>query len=90
MPAEAQRLIMQTCESVVSGEQIKLAMNPDCRVDLSPWDPVKVLREIAASPGMKQELTYWMSQLRLKIQLFELEASAASAMHRRVLDNAPR
>lgn len=90
VPAEAQRLIMNTCESVVPGEQIRLAMNPDCHVDLSPWDAVEVLGEIAASPGMKQELTYWMSQLRLKIQLFELEADAASAMRRRVLDSAPR
>ncbi len=90
VPAEAQRLIMDTCESVVSGEQIRLAMNPNCRVDLSPWDAVRVLREIAESPGMKQELTYWMSQLRVKIQLFELEADAASAMRRRVLDSELR
>ena len=90
VPAEAQRLVMETCESVATGDQIGLVMSPDCHVDLSPWDPAKVLREIAASPGMKQELTYWMSQLRLKIQLFELEADAASAMRRRVLDNALR
>jgi hypothetical protein len=90
VPAEAQRLIMQACETVASGERIGLVMHPDCQVDLLPWDPVKVLNEIAASPGIKQELTYWMSQLRLKIQLFELEADAANAMRRRVLDGEPR
>lgn len=90
VPAEAQRAVMGECEYVASGDQLKLTMKPDCRPDLSAWDPVAVLREIVGAPGIKGDLTLWTSQLRLKIQLFALETGAAAQMRSEVLAGAAR
>jgi hypothetical protein len=89
IPAEAQRRVMGACEQVGAGETLGLVMNPDCRPDLADWDSVAVLREIVESPGIKRDLTLWMSQLRLKIQLFALEADIAEEMRARLLGQPP-
>ncbi len=90
IPAEAQRRIMDTCEHVAPGERIGLRMEPDCRPDLADWNMVAVLQEIVRSPGIKGDLTLSMSQLRLKIQLFTLQADAAAKMRGPVLGQAAR
>ena len=90
IPAEAQRRVMDTCEHVAPGERLDLTMDPDCRPDLAPWNPVEVLQEIARSPGIRGDLTLGMSQLRLKIQLFTLQADAAAAMRAQVLGQPGR
>ena len=90
IPAEAQRRVMDTCEHVAPGERIDLAMDPDCRPDLAPWNPVAVLKDIVQSPGIRGDLTLGMSQLRLKIQLFTLQADAAAKMRELVLAQSMR
>ena len=90
IPAEAQRRVMDTCEHVAPGERLDLKMETDCRPDLAPWNPVEVLQEIVRSPGIKGDLTLSMSQLRLKIQLFTLQADAASKMREQILGQPAR
>ena len=90
IPAEAQRRVMDTCEHVAAGERIDLRMEPDCRPDLSEWNTVAVLEEIVRSPNIRGDLTLSMSQLRLKIQLFTLQADAAATMRARVLGQPGR
>jgi hypothetical protein len=84
IPAEAQRRIMGTCETLLGTGFSELVLRPDCRVDLSPWDTRAILAEIAASPGMHEDLTFWMSQLRLKIELYRDQISVARKMRVRV------
>jgi hypothetical protein len=84
IPAEAQRRIMGTCETLLGTGFSELVLRPDCRVDLSPWDVRAILAEIAASPGMHEDLTFWMSQLRLKIELYRDQISVARKMRLRV------
>jgi len=90
IPAEAQRRVMDTCERVAPGERIDLTMDPDCRPDLAPWNTVAVLQEIVQSPGIRGDLTLSMSQLRLKIQLFTLQADAAATMREQGLGQPAR
>jgi len=84
IPAEAQRRIMGTCETLLGTGFSELVLRPDCRVDLSPWGVRAVLGEIARSPGMHADLTFWMSQLRLKIELYRDQINVARKMRLRV------
>jgi len=84
IPAEAQRRIMGTCETLLGTGFSELVLRPDCQVDLTPWDVRAVLAAIAASPGMHADLTFWMSQLRLKIELYRDQINVARKMRTRV------
>ncbi|MFO1394080.1 MAG: hypothetical protein U1F09_10000 [Steroidobacteraceae bacterium] len=90
IPAAAQVLIRAECEQVASGDRLGLVMKPHCDPDLTRWDPLAVLAEIVQSPGIKGDLTLWMSQLGLKIQLFKLEADNAAAMRAKLTAPAQR
>ena len=84
IPAEAQRRIMNNCEALLGTGFSELVLHPDCKLDLSPWDVNAVLKEIAGSPGMHADLTFWMSQLRLKIELYRDQIDVARKMRLRV------
>ena len=84
IPAEAQRRIMGTCETLLGTGFSELVLRPDCQVDLTPWDVRAVLAAITASPGMHADLTFWMSQLRLKIELYRDQINVARKMRTRV------
>jgi hypothetical protein len=77
---------MSACEQIVVGPMIagSLAMERDCRVDLSHWGVGAVLQGIADSPGMREDLTYWLPHQNLIIKLFQSQAKAASKMRARV------
>jgi hypothetical protein len=84
IPAEAQPRIMSACEKVLPEKELYLDLDPHCKIDLAPWAPDAVLASIRRAPGMHEDLTYWMSMLRLKIQLFGIQAEYASKMRQRV------
>ncbi len=84
IPAEAQRRIMGSCETLLGTGFSELVLRPDCQVDLTPWDVRAVLAGITAAPGMHADLTFWMSQLRLKIELYRDQVNVAHKMRVRV------
>jgi hypothetical protein len=84
IPAEAQRRVMGTCETLLGTGFSELVLKPDCQADLSPWDVRAVLAGITAAPGMHADLTFWMSQLRLKIELYRDQINVAHKMRVRV------
>jgi hypothetical protein len=82
---------METCERIASGPVVaSLIMQRDCRVDLARWNAAAILEAIAISPGMHEDLTYWMSHQDLKIKLFEAQLAAAGKMYARVQGERPR
>ncbi|NJD31119.1 MAG: hypothetical protein FIB04_04470 [Gammaproteobacteria bacterium] len=85
IPPDAQNAIMAACEQIVEGPVTGiLRMQRDCRVDLSRWDVAAILKGITESPGMRQDLTYWLSQQDLVVRLFGSQAKAATRMRARV------
>jgi hypothetical protein len=91
IPPDAQDAIMATCEQIVNGPVIgRLLMQRDCRVDLSRWDVAAILEGIADSPGMRQDLTYWLSHQDLIVKLFHGQTEAARKMRARVEQERPR